>query len=255
MGTVPRGVLTLSIWFLNKFPHWKPRLQSMSLFTLSPFLLPLYRQTWESVHLHVLLPHFWLTLEPTPVWPLSPPLSKTALVTSDLHAANWQVSVLYQEGSETCSAQLSSPSFLVGSLLAFVYPLLFPFNFLYLLSWVFSSPQTLRVLQIWFWVLFFFPLFMSIFPPTSIANSIYMLMALKIIPPCSEPDFPDLCLYIWLASRHLCLDGFQRSHTRGVPKGTLICLQNFSPSGLSISASRNLWLGDFQRFHTQCVPK
>ena len=54
-------------------------------------------------------------------------------------------------------------------------------------------------------------------------------MALKGYLP-AQNLISQICVY-----RHLCLDGFQRSHTWCVPKGTLICLQNSSPSGLSIS--------------------
>lgn len=62
-------------------------------------------------------------------------------------------------------------------------------------------------------------------------------MALKTIPPSSEPYFPDLCLYIWLASKCTLLGWLPGSHTWVCPKGTLICLQNSSPTDLSISAA------------------
>ena len=55
--------------------------------------------------------------------------------------------------------------------------------------------------------------------------------------PLFSPDCDLEAPPLWTLSSHLCLDGFQRSHTRYVPKGTLICLQNSSPTGLSISAA------------------
>ena len=86
----------------------------------------------------------------------------------------------------------------------------FPSVFLYLLSWVFSSPQTLSVPQTWFWARTFY---FSVFSPTSAANSIYMLTALKLISP-PQNLVPKLraCLSDWppetadwMASRDLTL--------------------------------------------------
>ena len=126
-------VQTLSICFLNKFPHWKPRLQSMSLFTLAPFPLPLYRQTWESAHLHFLLPLFWLTLEPTPAWSLSPPLSKTALVTADLRGAKTVDKFLSHIRKALSHTQHSCPLPPFWKVLSWLHNTIpffcFPFNF------------------------------------------------------------------------------------------------------------------------------
>ena len=143
MWTVPCRVLALGVCFFNKFPHWKPRLQSMSLFTLAPFPLSLYHQIWESAHLHVLLPHFWLTLEPTPASVPTTQQNSSGHQWPPRCQDNWHVSLPVSGGLwatlSTVVLFLLSGRFSLGFIIP--YPsFVFPLIFLYPLSWVFSSP-------------------------------------------------------------------------------------------------------------------
>ena len=97
--------------------------------------------------------------------------------------------------------------------------LLFPFNFLYLLSWVFSSPQTLRVLQTWFWILTFFFHFLCLYSPQQVYQivSICWWLWKGYLP--AQNLISQICVYTfgwpldtsaWMASRDLTLGVSQR---------------------------------------------